>query len=123
MFYPDTSIDELMPDALIHSIKPADQPAFINRIGYFTRSNPKKGTAQHDISSKPANSGSDKPLKTRQVWEVHEGIHGTLPGSVLCHPSVGYSTRYGNVLLTGLNNAIGYGPSNNPLNIINNFKG
>jgi hypothetical protein len=64
--------------------------------------------------SKPfVTPASDKALKTKQVWEVYQGSHGTLPESVLCHPSIGYATRYGNLMLNGLDNSIDYLPTNN----------
>jgi hypothetical protein len=113
MFYPETAIDELMPDALVHTLEPSTKATFINSIGYFTKSRPKIISTEVEKSTTFITPESDKTLKTKQVWELYEGSHGTLPESVLCHPSIGYSTRYGNVILNGLDNAIGYIPTNN----------
>ena len=113
MFYPDTTIDELMPDALVHTLDPANQAPFINHIGYFTKSRPKIVSTENEKSKTFITGNSDKQLKTNQVWEVYQVAHGTLPESVLCHPSIGYATRYGNVMLNGLDNSIDYVPTNN----------
>jgi hypothetical protein len=102
-----------MPDALVHSLDPASQSSFINRIGYFTKSRPKVAGTDNEKRSTFVTSDSDKAVKTKQIWEVYQGSHGTLPESVLCHPSIGYATRYGNVMLSGLDNSIDYVPTNN----------
>lgn len=110
MFYPVTSINELMPDALIHSLEPSNQPSYINEIGYFNKFTLRVTNAEQDKSSKLVSPSGDKAVKIKEVWETYDGSRGTLPDSVLCHPSIGYATKYGNVMLSGLNNNMGNEP-------------
>ena len=110
MLYRDTEIEELMTDALVHSAANNEQATFKNRIGYFLKSSPVVEVSDNKLDN---NLTSSKATKSPETSPVQEGAHGTLPESVLIHPSIGYSFRYGNVMLNGLDNSMNFPPVNN----------
>lgn len=102
MFYPVAAIDELMPDVLVLNETPSQQVDFPNSFGDFSKTMA-AGKASSNVS---IISGNRKDLATKPVWQTLGNNSRSLPESVLCHPSIGYSFRYGNVMLNGLDNSI-----------------
>jgi len=105
MFYPESNIDELMPDILVQDNDTAQQDSYKFSINYFLRSRTKKSIAPEFKTSFNSPRGGNS-LEIKSSLQVYEGGNGTLPDCVTCHPVVEYSYRYGNIVLSGLDNNI-----------------
>ncbi|TDH25500.1 hypothetical protein EXU57_12385 [Segetibacter sp. 3557_3] len=111
MFYPAATIEELMPDVLIQDAynglgTPSDRPK------YQTRANAKLGR----IAAEKDQAKEIKDHQNAAPQQVQGGTRGVVPESTRLHPTVDYTTRYGSLMLNGLENSPEPGSKNQRTN-------
>src|SRR4051812_29380166 len=100
MFYPTTTIEELMPDVLINVI--AGHTKLSNKNFGFTGRKKSKVEVTADFTLETVEE--KRAVEVSNIEHTMEGIRGALPASLATYPTVDYSSKYGHVQLSGLYN-------------------